>query len=92
MDRISGSLSFRPYQVTASGDLADELLAVVATEGGLEGEQLVEGEAQRVDVGAVIEHAVPCLDLPRARCSHPLPSDPPSSGSLWSLSPGVPHR
>ena len=37
------------------GDLAQQLLAVVAREGGLEREQLVERDAERVDVAAVVD-------------------------------------
>ena len=41
------------------GDLSQQLLAVVAGEGGLEGEQLVERDAERIDVAAVVDdHAL----------------------------------
>ena len=37
------------------GDLSQQFLAVVAGEGGLEGEQLVERDAEGVDVAAVVD-------------------------------------
>ena len=38
-----------------AGDLAEQLLAVVAVEGGLEGRQLVEGRPEAVDVGPRVD-------------------------------------
>ena len=53
-----------PVEPTRGGrflgrDPAEELLAVVAREGGPAGQQLVQADAERVDVGPVVHQAVP---------------------------------
>ena len=48
------------------GNLAEELAAVGAVEGRLQGQELVEGHAQRVDVGPAVEQHVLARGLLRA--------------------------
>ena len=50
------AFSFRSGVGSSLGDLAEDLGAVLAVEGGLQGQELVEGHAQRIDVGAAVDH------------------------------------
>ena len=57
VSKVAGDRAVEPARRNRllSGDLAEQLLVVAALEGGAQGQQLVEGHAQGVDVGPLID-------------------------------------